>query len=81
MERIVALMFLISGVAALAFGPLVTLRPTLLGPMLMAAGFPVDGPDLHRAFLGSLPQVEKVIADLVAKSAVAQSTIETLLQS
>lgn len=71
------------GLGSSTIGPVVTLEPTRLGELMAAAGYAVWGDALHgpRGWRGSLPEVERRIADLAKRRAAAEAALDEVLMS
>ncbi len=64
-------------------GPVVDLSPLRIGQLMIAAGYDVAGPALRgpNGWLGSMPEVEKLIKDLTTRRAEAQAALDEALLS
>lgn len=71
------------GLGASTIGPVLTLEPTRLGELMAAAGYAVSGDALHgpNGWRGSLPEVEKRLADLAKRRAAAEAALDEVLMS
>lgn len=63
--------------------PVVSFAPTRIGELMTAAGYAVSGPELRgpRGWQGSLPEVERRLADLTRRKAAALAALDEALMS